>query len=923
MRVGLLGPLDVRTERGAVELTSARQRAVVAVLAMAGGAPVPVDRLVDALWGDDPPPAALNSLQSHVARVRRALGGPDTVLHEPAGYRLAVGPDDVDAVRFERLLRAGRLDEALALWRGTPVFADSFARGWAVRLAGLRRTAREDRAAALLAAGRPGDALADLRELVAEEPAAERPTGLLLRALAACGRPAEAIDVYAAYRTAMTDELGLDPAPSVAELHRSLLRGDLGPAAAPPDPAPAASAVAPAVAAGVPVRGSSFVGRRDERAELARLLAQPGLVSVTGPGGVGKTRLVAETVAGLDRAVSWVDVADVRGRDDLLHAVAVRLGARPGPGDDLLAAVGTAAARAGTVLVLDNCEHVVDPAAELVEHVRAAAPAAVVAVTSQERLRADGERVLTLEPLPAPAAARLFRDRAGLGPADPQPVDDIVARLDALPLAIELAAVQAGPLGLDGLRDRLDDRLELLSRGRRTSEPRHRTLRALVDWSYGLLDDAERRALRRLSVFAAGFTLDLAERVIADDELPRARVAPLVACLVDRSLVARHAPGRFRLLETVKAYAAERLREAGEDLAGRHAAAVVAVAEELDATLAGPDEATAVRALTALLPELRLARRAAGPELRVRLAAAMAWYGYHGQRYEVLGWAVGVPEVPHPRLPVALAAAGTHAWGRGDQAEARALGERALALGGDVSWAHNVLGDAALVEGDADAALPHYEAVAELGRARGLPAFEAFGLCGAAMVRAWSADVAGGVRLAEEAVRVAAASGNPTANALAAYALGEALGDHEPARAVELLRQAAATARTVDCRLFEGAAGTAEMAIRSRHGDPAPVLAGFRDVLAHWRRTGNDTLHATALRNLLVLLARIGADEPAALVDGALGEDPRLFRAEAERLARARAAVAERLGPERLAELRARGAALSPGDLLDTVLTII
>jgi tetratricopeptide (TPR) repeat protein len=410
-------------------------------------------------------------------------------------------------------------------------------------------------------------------------------------------------------------------------------------------------------------------------------------------------------------------------------------------------------------------------------------------------------------------------------------------------------------------------------------------------------------------------------------------VAPLVAALVDRSLVARHGAGRYRLLETLRAYAAERLGDSGEGpaLADRHAAAVVAAAERLDRAMAGPEEAAAVAAMTALLPELRAARahaRAVGDEdLLVRLAAAMIWYGYHGQRYEVLGWGLDAAATrsAHPRSAVALAVAVTHEWGRGDLDAARELGLRALAAaGGELAdaayWAHNGLGDVALVGGDVPAGLRHYGAMVAIARRRAEPALEAMGVCAEAMIRAWSADTVEGVRLGEQGVKLAAESGNPTAAALADYALGEALGDHEPERAVALLARAAATARTVDCRLFEGAANTAAVAIRSRHGDPRPALADFREVLAHWRRTGNDTLQGTALRNLVVLLARIGADEPAALISGALDDDQRLYRAEAERLARARTAVAERLGPARLEVLCAEAQAMTPAQLLDRVL---
>ena len=932
MFIRLLGPFAVDGATGPVAVPSARQRAVLAVLALHAGQPVPVARVVDAVWPDDPPASARNSLQSHVTRLRAVLGGARLITLEPAGYRLALAPDCVDALRFEELVRDGHGAEALALWRGAPLpeFPDEPFRGWAARLAETRRTALVQRADA---PGGTDEAVADLAAEVDADPCWEPGTLALARALARADRRGEAAAVLRRHADAVVDHLGMDPSAPVKRLQVALLRGEplggppAGPAAA-PRPGPPALPGVPAGdrTARVPLRFSSFVGRDAEQARLAGLLAEPGLVSVVGPGGVGKTRLVAETVRAGSR-VAWVDAADVRGREDFLQAVAVGIGARLGPQDEPLSAIAAAARRHAPVVVLDNCEHLLDPAAEVAE---ALLPAGVrIVVTSQERLRVDAERLLPLEPLTVAAGVRLFVDRAGGAVADDEHADvaAIVAGLDALPLAIELAATQVAGLGAALLRERLGDRLDLLTRGRRTGAARHRTLRAVVDWSFGLLDDAEQRVLRRLAAFAGGFTAALAEAVVADEAQPRAGVAAVLAALVDRSLVVRHGPRRYRLLETVRAYAGERLAAAPDAAAtyARHAAAMVAAAEDLDARMHGPDQAAAVREIDALLPDLRRARLSGDPDVLVRLAAAMYRYGYRCQQYEVLAWGYdAAPVAAHPRLPVALAAAATHAWGRGDLAVARELGERALraaATPAVTSAAHEVLGDVALVGCDAAAALRHYRAVADAGLAAGEPAVRVSGLAGEALVRTWSGDAAAGVRAAEAAGELAA-GGNPSAAAEARYALGEALGDVDPPRALDLLADAAARAAAVDDRLFQGAAETAAAAIRSRHGDPAAALADFRDVLRLWRRAGNDTLQANALRNLLVLLARVGADEAVALVDAALPAAA-VYPAEAARLDRARSAVAERLGPGRLAALHRRGARLTPPEVVDEALRAI
>lgn len=935
MFIRLLGPFQVDDGGGRpVPVPGARGRTLLARLALQAGRPVPVPALIDALWPAGPPRSARNSLQTYVARLRAVLGRADLIILEPAGYRLAVEPAGVDAHRFEDLLRVpGAEPEALALWRGSPLpeFPDEPFRGWSVRLADARRAAlvrlADAAAGATAGAGLGGVDGRWGRELAAEvdaDPCWEPGVLALARVLAGDGRRGDAAALLRRHADAVVDRLGMDPSADVKRVQVALLRGDDPGPGGQPSPAVAAPA-GPDAQAGpvplrraprVPLRFSSFVGRDREQAELARLLTGPGLVCVVGPGGVGKTRLVAETVRAGSR-VAWVDAADVRGRDDFRQAVAVGVGARLGPRDDPLAAIAAAARRDRPIVVLDNCEHLLDAAAEMVE---ALLPAAVrIVVTSQERLRVDGERLLSVPPLSADAGARLFLDRAGAAAADADPADvaEIVRGLDALPLAIELAATQAAGLGVAQLRDRLGDRLDLLTRGGRTSAPRHRTLRAVVDWSAGLLDPAGRALLIRLAAFAGGFTVPLAEAVAAATPDERRRVAATLAHLVDRSLVVRHGPRRYRLLETVRAYAAEQLAGSpdGPATCHRHAEAMVMAAEELAVRMHGPEQAEAVREIDALLPDLRRARLTGGTDVAARLAAAMFRYGYHCQHYEVLAW--GHDAAGDRR---ALPSAATHAWGRGDLALARSLATRALHGGAEESdpgtaAAHEVLGDVALVGCDSDTALRHYRAMT----ACSYPAVAASGHIGAALVLAWTGDTGAGLRTARTGLALAERCGNPSARAEARYGLGEVLGDADPDRALTLLAEAAALAATVDDRLFRGAAETAAAAVASRHGDPAPALRDFRDVLELWRRTGNDTLQATALRNLLVLLARVGADEAAAVLDAAL-PPAAVYPAEAARLDRARAAIAGRLGPDRLAALRQRGAGLSPAQVSEVAL---
>ncbi|BEL12234.1 BTAD domain-containing putative transcriptional regulator [Actinoplanes sichuanensis] len=949
----MLGPFEVDGEDGPVVLAGASQRVILAALALNAGRPVTVSALADALWPESPPASARNSLQSHVARLRSRLATPGRITLGPAGYRLDLPRSHVDALHLEDLAHdpAGAA-EAVALWRGDPLpeFPGDPFRAAAARLTGLYRTMLVRHAAALTAT----EAATLLQPPVDADPCWEEGAVTLAGALTAAGRRADALEVLRRHSDAVIDRLGLDPSAQVRQTQLTILRPPLpaaaepsapvGTAVAPPEPVLAAasptsvpaaaelSALLPGTPAppsplstrpapgvggpagsqgpfgavgaapgggpglagagsGVPLRFSSFLGRAEEQQRLAALLAGPGLVSVVGPGGVGKTRLVAETVRAV-AGVAWVDAAGVRA-EDLVEALAVGVGARVAPADDPFAVIAAAAAR-HRIVVLDNCEHVLGTAADLA----VALHGVRLVVTSQESLRVDGEQVLRLGPLAADVGRRLFCERAGA--PESELVGEIVERLDLLPLAIELAATQAAALGVAELHARLDDRLDLLSRGSRAADPRHRTLRAVVAWSFGLLDEPSAGLLQRLAVFAGTFTVAAAEAVSASRSASGAPVAALLAGLVDRSLVVRDGPGRFRLLETVRAFASE---SPGADRAAteaRHAEAMAAAAIDLDGRMRGPDQAAAVREVDALLPDLRLAFARGEPAVRVRLAAAMYRYGYRCQQYEVLAW--GRAALDGPPHPDAFAAAATHAWGRGDLAEARELAGRADPPG---AAAHEVLGDVALVACEADTALAHYRAM------DGHPVHRVSGLVGEALVLAWSGRVAEATAVAGEAVLLADATGNPSARAEARYGLGEALGDTDPVCALALLAEAVELAGPVDDRLFQAAAGTAAVAVRSRHGEPGPALAEFREVLRLWRRAGNDTLHTAALRNLLVLLARVGADEAAAVLDGALPVAA-VYPAEAARLRRAREAVAERLGSERVAVLRRHGELLGP-----------
>ncbi|MEU7530083.1 BTAD domain-containing putative transcriptional regulator [Saccharothrix sp. NPDC042600] len=662
MRFGVLGPLEVRAADGTpVRVVERKVRLVLAVLLADAGRPVSVDRLVDALWADRPPGSPVRAVRAKVAQLRRALddaepGARELVESRAPGY---VVHADLDADRFTALAdlarrtdnparRAAVLSDALALWRG-PAFADfadeEFARPAVTRLEEARLTALEDQAETRLALGDHAALVADLAEPVERHPLRERLRAAHLRALYRSGRQAEALAAYEDLRRRLADDLGLDPGPDLLALHHAILTRS--PAEAPrPTTARAPAANAPALAAHVPtaagvpasaaapastlpVPATPLVGRADLVADIGDRLATDRLITLVGPGGVGKTRLALE-IGRRARFPDGVRLADLTGPRTPLDVVAAALdvrddgtwGLHPVPPVER---VGRALRDRRLLLVLDNCEHVVDEVAALARDLLSAAPGLRVLATSREPLAIAGEVLRPVPPLPDADAVRLFTDRAAaVAPGVPLDADAVTAlcrRLDGLPLALELAATKVRALGVRGVLDRLDDRFRLLRDGYRDAPARQRTLRAVVDWSWELLTDTERRVLRRLAVHADGCTWEAAEHVSAVDDV----LEPLTR-LVDRSLVVVGDGPRYRLLETVAAYGVERLAEAGElaEVRRRHVEHYTAYAER--ARLRGPEQGRWLDLLDTEAANLHAALTHADPAHAARLADALVWY---------------------------------------------------------------------------------------------------------------------------------------------------------------------------------------------------------------------------------------------------------------------------------------------------------
>ncbi len=671
MRFGVLGAVAAWGEDGTqVAVGGPRSRTLLALLALEAGRFVPAERLIDGMYGEYPPDGAANALQSQVSRLRTALKDLAPVEFTAAGYRLKVEPDEVDVHAFERLAREGRtllkngeharaatvLGEAMALWRGaafTDVADAPFAAAQAARLDELRADAADDHVEARLGLGRAEDLLGELRETIAAQPLRERPRAQLVRALTAVGRPADALAAFEDARRTLADELGADPGPDLAEAHLAVLRGE-------PEK--------PAIPA-LPAQLTSFVGRDGELRQVADLLGRSRLVTLTGPGGTGKTRLAVEAAAAETGPVAFVELAphsdaDVAGA--VLAALGLRESSRGGPQDPAERLISALRDRS-VLLVLDNCEHVVDVAARLAARLLAACPGLRVLATSREPLGITGEQLapvprLAVPPPGTPAAealaypsVRLFADRAAASdPAfvlDDDTVGDVqhlCAALDGLPLALELAAARVRSLALGEIAARLDDRFRLLGRGSRTAEARHRSLRGVVEWSWDLLGDDERELARRLAVFPGGATLAAAAEVCGADD-------GLVLELADKSLV-EAVGGRFRMLETIRAFGAEKLAEAGETEAVHraHAEYFLRFAGEADPMLRTAAQLEWLDRIDAEYDNLLAALRWATEHdvaLALRLVPLLAMYWWmRGRRFEGAGLSLAVVSRTPPEL---------------------------------------------------------------------------------------------------------------------------------------------------------------------------------------------------------------------------------------------------------------------------------
>lgn len=877
VRVELLGPLRLTVDGTPVDVAGPKRRAVLVLLAAAAGRTVSVDALVEELWPADDVVDGRQAVQSHVSRLRRDLGpGARCVHSEAGGYRLDVDLDLSTARELWRRARGDAVDPdasfalaqtAIGLWRG-PVLPDLTEVPAIAALITAVGRLHDDIVGALVeravALGRADEVVDLAARFAADDPLRESGVIAHMRALAATGAAADALRLARGYRRTLAENTGLDPSARLDELEREIAVGAIGPA--------------PLRRRAIRMRRSSsrLVGRAAEVASVVERLATERLVTLVGPGGVGKTRVAQEVMDHLEDAIV-VPLAGVTGESAIPHVVAAALQISVERGDVLSACLGVLAERT-CVLVIDNCEHLLGPAADLVSEILSACDGVRVLTTSREPLGLPDEFVTRLRPLPVPGAGddpaaspavtvfceRAARVRSGrvCGPDELTLVAEVVRRLDGLPLAIELAAGRLSTMSLDDLAARLDRALDLLA-GSPTSEARHLSVRSTLRWSYELLGVGEQRLLRHLAAFPDGLDLRATEWLARRLDLP-GDPAGLVAHLVDASLVERGADGsdRFTMLGTMSLFGRDQLRRTGEERESRTLVVdwAIDLAHRVDTAWVTTDEATGDAALRAEISNLRAAwlimrrddRIGEAAELIVSLFPAIAYRDL----VELRSWASELGDDPRTAEledgATVLSVAAEAAYQDGDLDRAERLLRLATARRGDRRGdriSELVAAQVSLARGDHDAVI---------ARVRGTDAHaddaELLGV--AALATAYTGSLAEARALNRRAY---ADARSPTMRAWEQYIDGEIAqlaGETDRAtehylRSIELAQESGAT-------FVVGVATVGRLSALTAAGRVADALRGYREVIRYFARAGNWTQLWVTVANLSTLLGTLG-----------------------------------------------------------------
>jgi predicted ATPase/DNA-binding SARP family transcriptional activator len=843
----LLGPLEVWAGGRQLQLGGPKQRALLAILLLQANHVVSRQRLIELLWGDHTPETAENNLQVLISQLRKVLeplrasqGGEPVIATRPPGYELRAERDHVDLGRFRHLADEARLArskadwqsaathlrQALNLWRG-PALADleteTFATGERGQLEEVRLQALEDRIEADLMLGAHSNLIAELEGVVAEHPLRERLRGQLMLALYRSGRQAESSAVYQETRELLVDQLGMEPGSELQQLLKRILNQD-------PLLDIKAATMAIRRESRLPQTRDVFVDRKLEMEQLGGRLQTSSLVTLTGPGGIGKTRLALELSAKLSEhyadGVVFVDFAPLTDQSLIPRTIAWALGLRDdGIRDPMDVIVAHLYARS-LMLILDNCEHVLSTAAQVAAEVLSQCRGLTILATSREALRVHGETVWEVPPLPHRSngsgvtaadsdqgdAVALFRARAesaapksfiwdGASSVD---ATRVCYRLDGNPLAIELAAARLRVMPLSELVSGLDDRFALLTTGTRTGTPRHYSLEATVEWSFQLLSPPERSLFQRLAVFAGGFTAGAAEEVCADDELPRDEIRPTLFSLVEKSLirfgVAVDGSARYSMLGTIREFIRAKLRASDGDLDvhRRHAAHFSAVATSTEAELKSARQVQRLAQLEEEHANFRTAIEWAlehEPTLALEIAVKLGEFWLRRHIGEGTMWVNRALENAAQTVQLrarGVALAGQLAWLVGDQDAALALLDEAIeqwsALG-DVPRAAHAADLRAAVQfesGERETALNNLIGVVELLRSTNDRWSLALALDNLGWFQHQAGDSSRGKQILDEALELARQAGDPWLVAIVLDSIASAemaIGEHDGARA--------------------------------------------------------------------------------------------------------------------------------------------
>ncbi len=890
-----------------VDLGGPKQRALLAYLVLHAGEPVSIVTLIEAAWGDDAPDGAIRSLRTYVSNLRRLAGSAVDVRGEQGTYTLRLRSLETDVDRFRRGVREAddaehphqrstMLESALDLWQG-PFLVD-VDRPWVQEESSIVESERQRAVArwaeATIAAGDPERVIPVMERSVAEAPLDERLCGLLMRALYRSGRQADALAVYRALRTQLAEELGVQPGPELAKLEEQILLHEASTDGVEPRwllPAPA----------------SDLVGRSVEIEDLLARTEQVRLLTLTGPGGVGKTRLALEVgrriIDGGDQPVFFADLSAVLDETAVDAVLASSVGVQPHPDAGPLAGLIEYLRPRTAVLIVDNCEHVAGTVARSLAALVRGCPQLTLVATSRSPLYVDGELEWRTPSLSLPdrvggpieelrrwPGIELLLQRAprafDVTDANVGDVVELCKSLDGLPLALELAASRLGSMTPAEILATLGSRVQL-SRADPSDESRHATLSATIGWSYELLSERCRELLVSLGVMSGRFLVQDVLAVCAPEAESSDAVRDQLSILVDQSLVMAETSGtrtRYRLLETIRRFAITHLGEDGPAVQERHTRHFAELAEVEAARLLTDEEGDAIVELSLAHDNLRsainFAMETGDTDSASRIVASLPDGGYWRSRNEVVGWAQWVWENITPsdswwRAVCGSAARG--AWMEGRFDDALRFGSGAAGISGTVialcAHPEDVIADIALYRGDTQTALEHYSAVAAEAnehedRPRGVWATYYVAVTNAVLGRTAEARDAAGRALA-----CARETRNPTALAFSLYASGLVVKHRMPAEAIAMFEEAVTMADSVGNDWFGGIARMELASVKVAHGDPDGGFRDFAGVIDHWHRAADDTQLRHTWRYLARALGDVGLHDEAAVLTGALLAD--------------------------------------------------